>query len=147
MEIDTRTGYFICETDTGVVYTSGCIKYTMKVELPDGRLLFRAELWNGLDIILIAERPVQVGDGLYSQKFTVFDEPFTRTYHEHMEVRFYVNDSVEQYYNVGIRVVDRKSDSEVGDLIYSEDVIAFEQEIISDKESRRLYLKAAILKG
>ena len=146
MGIDERTGYFICEISTGVVYTNGCVRDTMTADLPGGKRFYRAELTNGQDIILISHPAVKVGPNLYSQSFSVFDELFTHTYHEHMEVRFYINDSAVNYSHIGIRLLDRVSDTELGDLIHSEDVIAFEQEIIEDKESRRTYLKVAMLK-
>ena len=90
--------YIRFKITAGEVFYRG-IRAGSVIELPDGRGLFKSELWNGLDVIVVSWPRVWIGDGRYRQKISLFDKQFDLEYKGDLAVRFKIRNSSSNHYD------------------------------------------------
>lgn len=141
--------YIRFKITSGEVFYRG-IRAGSVIELPDGRGLFKSELWNGLDVIAVSWPRVWLGDGRYSQKISLFDKQFDLEYKGELAIRFKIRNSSANHYDCVVKVVSDDEETSLGVLRMFDcggKTITLDDEPVSDAAVRRLCVKAVLYSG
>ena len=128
-----------------------CVGTNISVEhqtflIPGSRTLFRADLKDGMDVIVIAAPREEVGFDTYKQHLSIFDKGFTIRYWGSINLIFSIQDWTRHYYKLLVETEDRSGKSVYGTLeIWDDGMAKFDDKFIDMTESRRLWAKAAML--